>query len=371
MSDQKQPVLFITDKKFVDYTIPGGVQLCTAEFITYIKRAGFIVNIFNVNTSARLAKRVKARLGLEAYEIYNCDPYLDDIVQIINTEKIKFVLFNQLNLSYWTIKIKKRVDAEVKFIGLSHGNESGDYLHDITKGDKATFLQIFRLGKLIIKEKTMFSKLLNGVITISAQETYIDQWLGAENILFLPRILSPNYIEWKPQVRTVGFVGTLDHLPNYGGIDLLAGQLLIKSFEGTLRLVGGPEKYGRALEQKYSFIKYCGLLTNEQLAAEVSTWSVFINPVFWYARGSSTKLSQGLSWGIPVLSTPAGARGYDLQNHSLLTPGNTPSAFASALIAALASPAPLQALKRASEENVASFNLENWAGQLTIFLNSL
>src|SRR6187402_945867 len=235
---QEHPVLFITDKIFVDYTIPGGVQICTAEFIKYLQAANFKVNVFKVTPSPTIISRIKAKLGLEAYELYNVNSWLDAVVNTINTENIKFVFFNQLNLSYWTIKIKGRVGADVKFIGLSHGNESGDYLHDITKTPHTSFLQTWRLGKLIIKEKTMFSKLLDGVITISDNETYIDQWLGAQNILFLPRILEPSFINWQPEPNTIGFVGTLNHLPNIAGIELLADQLNLNGFTGKFKVAG-------------------------------------------------------------------------------------------------------------------------------------
>jgi hypothetical protein len=62
-------VLFITDKRFVDYKIPGGVQLCTTEFIEYLKKAGFGVNIFKVEPSITLTKKIKLKLGIEAYDL--------------------------------------------------------------------------------------------------------------------------------------------------------------------------------------------------------------------------------------------------------------------------------------------------------------
>ncbi len=367
----KQTVLFITDKGFVDFDIPGGVQICTSEFIRYLETANFEVKVFKVMPSATLINRVKVKLGIEVYELYNVDPYLKELAEIINTQKIKHVFFNQIDLAHWTTKIKPLVSNHVKFIGLSHGNESGDYLHDITKTPNASILQTWRLGKLLTKEKIIFSSLLNGVITISNNETYINQWLGAQNILYLPRILQPHFINWQPQANTIGFVGTLNHLPNITGVKLLADQLQLNGFTGKFKIVGSCADMGYELEKKYQFIKYCGALNNEQLKNEISTWCLFINPVFWYARGSSTKLSQGINWGIPVITTPAGIRGYELVDHKCVTADNTASTFAQMTMQTLNADQNLNELKQTTENNATGFNIDYWSNKLSLFLNAL
>ena len=371
MTHQNHTALFITDKGYVDYDIPGGVQICTTEFIKYLEKADFDITIFKITPSPTILNRIKIKLGIEAYELYNVNTHLSEIVNIINTQNIKFVFFNQLNLSHWTTKIKERVSADVKFIGLSHGNESGDYLYDITKTANTSILQTWRLGKLLIKEKIMFSELLNGVITISDNETYIDQWLGAQNILFLPRILEPHFINWQPEANTIGFVGTLNHLPNIAGIKLLAKQLQLSGFTGKFKVVGACADIGNELEKQYQFIKYCGALNNEQLKNEISTWCLFINPVFWYARGSSTKLSHGINWGIPVITTPAGIRGYELVDYKCVTADNTASTFAQMAMQALNDEQYLKELKQTTENNATSFNTDTWANKLSLFLNAL
>ena len=371
MKEQKQPVLFITDKSFVEYTIPGGIQLCTNEFIEYLAVAGYSVNIFKITPSVTFTKKIKRRLNIETYELYDVGNWLDGIVNTINNDKIKLVLFNQVNLAHWSESIKSRIQSDVKFVGLSHGNESGDYLHHVTQSPKTSILKTWKLGRLIVKEKAIFSKYLDGVITISNNETYIDQWLGAQNVFFLPRLLRPEFIDWKPKANTIGFVGTLDHLPNLAGIELLADQLLLQGFDGTLKIVGSPEHLGHSLEKKYKFIHYCGALNDTQLLAEAATWSIFLNPVFWYARGSSTKLSKAINWGLPVLTTQAGTRGYELCNNIISIKDNKPGTLAAIILKTLDSQASLRKLKQASEDNAEHFNIDNWEGKLSAFLHSL
>ena len=370
-ANNKQAVLFITDKAFVDYTIPGGVQVCTAEFITYLQKADKLIKLVKVSPSPSLLVRIKAKLGLKDLELYNVNKYLNEIVAAINNDNIKLVFFNQLNLSHWAIKIKEKVGAEVKFIGLSHGNESGDYLHEITNTLHTSVLQTWQLGKIIVKEKIMFSKLLNGVVTISDNETYIDQWLGAANPLFLPRILKPNFINWQPKANTIGFVGTLNHLPNTAGIELVAQQLKLSNFTGTFKIVGSPAQIGYELEKKYSFIQYCGVLNNDDLMHEASSWSLFLNPVFWYARGSSTKLALGINWGIPIISTPAGTRGYDLHDRQFITANNTAKSFTQMVLNTLSSAELLGTVKQASVNNAQKFDVDVWAKKLLWYINEL
>jgi hypothetical protein len=43
---------------------------------------------------------------------------------------------------------------------------------------------------------------------------------------------------------------------------------------------------------------------------EAASWAFFMNPVFYYSRGVSTKLAKAFSWGLPVITSEIGCRGY-------------------------------------------------------------
>ena len=45
----------------------------------------------------------------------------------------------------------------------------------------------------------------------------------------------------------------------------------------------------------------------------------FLNPVFYYSKGVSTKLAKGMNWGLPVISTVAGNRGYIFKRGGVIT----------------------------------------------------
>jgi glycosyltransferase involved in cell wall biosynthesis len=130
--------------------------------------------------------------------------------------------------------------------------------------------------------------------------------------MVVPRTFDPQFLDWSPVPGRAGFVGTLDHLPNEEGIrrvlETLESQEIPSSVD--LRIVGGPEATGRELERTFPAVTYCGRLSQEDFKAEAATWGLFLNPIWWYARGATTKLAQGISWGIPVVTTTPGMRGY-------------------------------------------------------------
>lgn len=364
-------ILFLSDERYIHSPIPGGVQICTAEYINYLKATGFEVSVLPVQPRVSTLARLKVRLGIEVYDLYTIKHHYQEIADIIRSQNINFVCFNQLNLAYAAADLRLMVNDNVRFVGLSHGNESGDYLHEISKHRKSPWLKTWRLGRMLTKEQHLFSRVLDAVITISEMDTNVNKWLGADKILSLPRILHPNFLSWKPVAQHIGFVGTLNHKPNFDGINSVAKELDKPGFDGTLVIVGAPEQIGKQLQDKYSFISYLGPLTVDQLEQEAATWSLYINPVLWYARGASTKLAQAINWGLPVLTTPAGARGYELSAGDIVTVDNTAKSFASAVHAAIQSQEQVNALRNAAISNAKGFDQQVWVRKLKDFITSL
>jgi hypothetical protein len=362
-------VLFISDQNYLTSDIQGGVQLCTSEYLNYIAQCGYTIKEFGVQPVTNLLTRFKVKAGIDVYERYDVSRYLLELVQTINLHDIKLVFFNQLSLAFWITELKKHVPEDVRFVALSHGNESADYLHDISRENVPGPVQAWRLGKQLLEEARLFKSGLHGVVVLNENEIGINRWLGGMKLLYLPRILSPNFLTWIPKDLIAGFVGTLDHLPNKIGIQQLAQELRSRQFRFKLRLVGGPAKTGYELAARYEFIEYAGPLSDRMLADEIKTWSVFLNPVFWYARGASTKLAMAINLGLPCLTTPAGRRGYVLTDETIVTTDDTPAKLAEALIKALEGPAYLQCLKVATERNASEFDKSFWVKEFKNFLD--
>lgn len=363
--------LFISDKKYFDAGLTGGVQRCTQEYLMYLKHAGLNVTPFLIEPSLTIKNRIKIKLGIEVYERYDIKGYLEPLINQINTLKIKLVLFNQVNLAGWAAKLRPHLSADIKFVALSHGNESGDFLHESASANQSGIINTWRLGKLLVTESQVFSQHLNGIIVLSKNDLYVNQWLGADKQFYLPRLLSPQFISRQPVDKRMGFVGTLDHLPNRRGLEYLLNELKRRRLNYKIRLVGAPAGIGHEIAAQYAFVEYVGALSEPDLIAEMQTWSVFLNPVFWYSRGASTKLAFAINYGVPVITTPAGKRGYELYSDYIISADNTPKTFVDKILNVLESKADLEQLERATKDNANNFDLAFWADKLRAFLNNL
>jgi len=322
-SIEKQKILFVTDARHTFSEKKGGVQVCTEEYINLLRASGFDVLLHPVEHTKKFSKRIKIKLGLDMYDRYDFDDLFELIEKVVTTEKIKYVALNQVGLSNFSRLLKSRFGDGVKVVILSHGNESGDFLHEINRRKSKSWLSrirdVCRLGFFIANESRFFMDYVDLVLSMSGTELEINKWLGAKKGLFVPRTFSPAFLSLASQSKRIGFVGTLDHLPNEIGLEkFLAAFEKINSDNLKLRIVGGPELAGHRFQKRFGCVEYVGLLNDKELDKEASTWACSINPIFWYSRGASTKLAQLVNWGMPLVTTEAGNRGYIWKQGDLL-----------------------------------------------------
>jgi len=310
-----EKILFIAEDIHLKSEISGGVQICTDEYIELLKTIGFEVIVYPVKHTRNIYTRIKIKLGVELYTRYDFKKESEKIVPILLSEKINYVAINQIDFIKITPFLKLATNNKVQIWGLSHGNESGDFLHHIVRGGSNNFFKrlrdISRLGFAVYNESYFFTNFLDAVFSISETEKEINNWLGAKKSVFIPRILQKRFLDWKPVLGRVGFVGTLNHKPNFDGLKMLLEALNHKRQENIeVQIIGSPAELGKQLENEYNFVKYLGRLTDEAVENAAKNWAMVLNPVFWYSRGASTKLAQAIGWGIPIATTKAGNRGY-------------------------------------------------------------
>jgi glycosyltransferase involved in cell wall biosynthesis len=145
----------------------------------------------------------------------------------------------------------------------------------------------------------------------------MERLLGARATCFLPRTVALQPLDRKVIPGRIGTVSTLNHAPNCHGLRMFA-EALDRLGGATLRLVGRPEPIGHELAARFRSVEYVGALCDAELEREAATWAAFVNPIFCPARGASTKVAQALGWGIPVVTTREGARGYRWNGESPL-----------------------------------------------------
>ena len=329
--------VFLTNKDSLYSEITGGVQLCSQEFHGLISKIDELeVTDYYVKFTRKIFDRIIIRLGFENYNMYDVRKDSIELLKYIENTNVEVVFINMTSLIGYSKIIKQKFGRKVKIVLLSHGNHSGDFLHLISKpidgpNRLKSLLRKVRLGLLISKESLFRVRFLDSVITLSETEKQIENWFGSKKSIFVPRQLEPKFINYNPIKGRVGFVGRLDHPPNLQGIQILLEALKTCGFEEVeFRLVGAPLNYGASIKDDYPFINYLGELSDYELEDEVSTWAIFINPVWWYSTGASTKLAKAISWGIPIITTTAGMRGYFWKEGELIT-ADTPVEMAKLL----------------------------------------
>lgn len=245
------------------------------------------------------------------YDRYDVEAHAAEIARASAQAGVSLVLLNQVDLAPLASRLRALLPAGTLIVVLSHGNASGDFLHAMSQPGRHAAVRArdaWRLGALLASEAGCFrGDDVDVVVCVSETERQIDAWLGARHVVVVPRVFAPAFLDWTPAPGRIGFVGTLDHLPNYAGIEQLAQALTGEDIPRlALRVAGGGEREGRALERRFPFVRWVGHLDDPALRAEAATWSLFVNPIFWHARGTSMKLATAIEWGIPVVTTLAG-----------------------------------------------------------------
>ena len=338
--------LFLTSKVSFDSEVAGGVQICSKELYDLLLKCDLDLKVYRVDFTRRIIPRARIKFRLDSYNMVDVHRVKRDLIHYIQSNGIEIVFLNMSGLVRLAKVIKEHFGDKLRVILFSHGNDSSDFLHRITTNSLHSrslvklvtrIKDVIRLGLLIYTESSYRRKYLDGVITISEIEKQIEKWLGAKRAFFLPRVLKCDYLEHKPDLNKVGFVGRLDHPPNYQGLALLLdefGKLEIGRLK--VRVVGTPGDWGKKLQNNYPFVEYLGELSGEELREEAATWSFFLNPIFWYSAGSSIKVSKGISWGIPIVSTLPGIRGYEWKAGNLVL-ANDPEDMATKILRELES----------------------------------
>ncbi len=291
-----------------------------------------------VGYNRSLLFRIKFRLGIDAYEEYVPADYHKELEDFIINKGIRKIFINLSNLSEFAAYIKTAfANYDVKTILCSHGNESGDFLHQSvrftdTLNKAKNLFSPYRLGKVLQKEALYREQSIDCVLTVSEVEESIEKWLGAKKVCNIPRVLKNEFITWQPTKGRIGFVGDTSHPPNYFGLLKLCEAFAAHGIPDGLdiRIVGKENNITASLRSRFPFVTITGYLDNDQLIAEAGTWNYYLNLVFYYSKGVSTKLQKGLNWGLPIMSTTAGNRGY-VFNKGNLPVYDTPETMAIAL----------------------------------------
>lgn len=321
----------------------GGVQRCTHEYISVLKAAGFTLHHAAYPFEHRPWVRVMRRLRPHPYRDAVPRGYAEVVRREAGARNAGWILLNQSEAAPMAVELADLRAQGVRIALLSHGTDSCDYPHvariraDLGLGRPVSSRDDRWMGRIVFEEQEQHRN-VDAVLCLSENDRQQALWLGARNVAVLPRVVADRSLDWRPVAGRLGTVATLTHEPNYEGIALLCRALAPQRPANlALRLVGTPKPLGQRLAREFPFVQYLGGLSDAELAEEARTWSAFVNPLFCYPRGCSTKLAVPLEWRIPVATTRAGARGY-VWDETLIPFTETPGELA-ALCLRLADPA--------------------------------
>jgi glycosyltransferase involved in cell wall biosynthesis len=135
----------------------------------------------------------------------------------------------------------------------------------------------------------------------------------------------------------VGFIGLLRYAPNRDGVEWFAARVWpeIKKAcpAARFRLVGS----GSDVEAPRLGADIDGLGWVADASAEIATWSLMIVPIR-IGGGTRIKIAEGFSRKCPVVATPWGAFGYDVESGQEILLADKPAEFARACLSILQDP---------------------------------
>jgi hypothetical protein len=307
--------VFVTASGFLSDRL-GGAQICTREYIATLRAAGIHLHVCPYELDGRVSTRVFKKLWPSSY-FRNTERGLIERVQMaVEVSQAQFVFLNQVQLAIIAEPLRRILPPQCKIVALSHGLESTDLLHslrfksDLPLGLPKNIMGKQLLGDTLLREAS-YRSCLDTVLCISPFDAELERWLGASNVEWIPRVITREPLIWNPSGTRMGFVGTLNHVPTIEGlVEFLRRLSGLAAGTMRVRVVGGPDHLGRLLTKQFPIVDYLGPLPDDDLRREASSWNCFVNPIFCLPRGCSTKLATAISWEIPIVTTPAGHRGY-------------------------------------------------------------
>jgi glycosyltransferase involved in cell wall biosynthesis len=138
-----------------------------------------------------------------------------------------------------------------------------------------------------------------------------------------PMIHIPNGTDLPQTVKTnttrnLIFIGSV-YQPNIAAAQLLAQQAVLLP-EYQIHIIGGCSNYVKTVSEN---VTLHGYVTDEERDHLFATAHAFVT-LTTHGSGTHLKVSRALAYGLPVVTTPLGARGYDSRGITITTIGDLP-----------------------------------------------
>ena len=337
------PALFVTHRHSLHGPL-GGQQTCTQEYWRVLTSAGFLLKEISYETPADLKTKIWRKARPHPYRYQYPGDLAERITYSAETTSPKIIFLNLKDTVPLAAELRH---LKIPLVLLSHGLASVDQLHENRISGMPWPASSARRMIQELQSESQGMPFFSHVFCLSEIEVAIARWMGACSAGWLPRVIEPEFLEVRPSGDRLGCIGTMDHPPNLEGMELFLKSLqAIRIWSGKVRLISRSDRICRKWALDYPFVDYLGSLDEAQAKEEASSWNAFLHPIFCYAMGCSTKLATGLRWGLPIVTSEAGARGYRLDS-KLLSLTNNPVEMAEYSVSLLEAKGYQQALDNA------------------------
>lgn len=202
-----------------------------------------------------------------------------------------------------------------KLIYIAHNIEY-QFNFDNAKLQKNIFMKLFLLINAFktkaIEQQTIAQA--NKIICISTSDFKYFKKIYPEKTILIPHKIILSKDLWKPNnSKTLFFCGALDFTPNNEAVKWIVEKLApVLPKDIKIKIAGkGTDSVQKAWEKDN--IEFLGFVSKEELINLYKTSSAFICPII-YGSGIKVKVTEALSYGMPIIGTREALEGLDYIN---------------------------------------------------------
>ncbi len=270
--------------------------------------------LFAVNTNFNFSKLIMSFFNKKSYQVdrfYN-KKTSKKIIKKINAEKYNYVFFEGVFPSVYLNDIQSNCDCKtiIRTHNVEHeiwsnlAKNTGNLLKKIT--------YLFLKNQMKKWENFICSK-CDFLFCISKNDQlYFNKKIG-KKIEILPVSFSLKK-RAKPNNFSIFHLGSMDWKPNLEGVDWFLKRVWIENFKNNKSLklyLAGKNMPSFLKNQSNKSLIIEGVIENSEVYMKKK--SVMIVPLF-SGSGIRIKILEGMSMGIPIISTPKGAQGIEYIN---------------------------------------------------------
>ena len=382
--------LYITSKPI--YPIIDGGCFAMDSFLKTLSHAGFIIDHFTISTqkhpfrpdaypeglhveSVEIDTRIKTLQTLKylvkkgSYNVarFHSEEVTEKIEALIKKNTYDFVILDSLYATTYLSSIRKYFTGKIYL--RSHNCEAQIWF-DLAKNEQNIPKSIYfkKLAKdLHIYESTILNK-LDGVFAISQedQEAFMKNNTKAKVCVIPVHLESNDQDEFKIEKGKIFHVGNMDWVPNREAVERLV-KLFHESIHSDDQLK--LSLVGKNIEKHYKSskgIEIQGFV--DDLKGFVQKSGILVSPIT-SSSGVRVKILEMMAYGIPVITTPSGAKGIFSEGKNAVEIQETNTALIDAILRITKDDEKLAEMQTLSKEYIKKYhNIEQIASDLKSFI---